>query len=132
MRALAVRPGIKHSAHIADLPEPHSSIRFPTTGVLVRTLQVGVDATDMEINEALYGRAPKGSTSWSSVMKCSALSKRRPCGYPCEAGRLLHLHRSPPRADAVRLVGRNDVTANEEYYERGIILRHGFMTSAGR
>src|SRR5204862_47467 len=61
MKALAVSPGKKHSAHIAELPTPTlADAPDPRKGVVVRTLQVGVDATDAEIDEALYGRAPKG------------------------------------------------------------------------
>lgn len=60
MKALAVRPGVKHSAHIAEMPTPRLSDIPGGRGVLVRTLQVGVDATDAEINEALYGAAPDG------------------------------------------------------------------------
>ncbi|MCA9055233.1 MAG: alcohol dehydrogenase catalytic domain-containing protein, partial [Planctomycetaceae bacterium] len=65
MQAVAVIPGKAHSAHLANIPEPsletpgHRWVR-PGYGVKVRTLQVGVDATDSEINEALYGKAPPG------------------------------------------------------------------------
>ena len=38
------------------LPEPGGK------GVLVRGLKVGVDATDREINDALYGNAPPGDS----------------------------------------------------------------------
>ncbi|MCA9201976.1 MAG: glucose dehydrogenase, partial [Planctomycetales bacterium] len=67
MKAVAVTPGTPNSAHLAELPRPTIDsvppglkIR-PGHGVLVRMLKVGVDATDKEINEALYGNAPPGS-----------------------------------------------------------------------
>ena len=60
MKAVAVRPGVKQSAFVADLPDPRLESIPNGRGVLVRTLQVGVDATDGEINEGLYGAAPKG------------------------------------------------------------------------
>ena len=67
MKAVAVIPGQKHSAHLAEVPEPTLSQpghRWVREGhaVKVRTLQVGVDATDLEINEALYGKPPEDAS----------------------------------------------------------------------
>ena len=60
MKAIAVRPGEPDSAHIAELEKPTVDSIPAGKGVLVRVLKVGVDATDKEINEALYGNAPPG------------------------------------------------------------------------
>ena len=68
MRAVAVHPGKPNTVHVRDVPDPrladqpHPHVcRIPEgRAVLVRTLQIGVDATDREINEALYGNAPPG------------------------------------------------------------------------
>ena len=60
MKAIAVRPGEPNSAHIADLEKPTVESIPDGKGVLVRVLKVGVDATDKEINEALYGNSPPG------------------------------------------------------------------------
>ena len=129
MRALAVRPGIKHSAHIAELPEPRLESIPGGRGVLVRTLQVGVDATDWEINEALYGRAPEGFNflvmghEVFGVVEAvgSAVTHVKVGDYcTCTVRR--------PGPTLFDLIGRNDITGHEEYYERGINLRHGFMT----
>lgn len=129
MRALAVRPGIKHSAHIAELPEPRLDSIPDGRGVLVRTLQVGVDATDMEINEALYGRAPEGfdflvlGHEVFGVVEAvgPAVKHVKPGDYcTCTVRR--------PGPTLYDLIGRNDITGHEEYYERGINLRHGYMT----
>src|SRR4051812_28552950 len=65
MKAVAVIPGKPNSVHLRDIPapgltdQPHPHVvRIPDGhGVLVKVLQVGVDATDREINEALYGNA---------------------------------------------------------------------------
>ncbi len=129
MRALAVRPGIKHSAHIAELPEPKLESIPDGRGVLVRTLQVGVDATDWEINEALYGRAPNGyhflvmGHEVFGVVEAVGpeVTHVKPGDYcTCTVRR--------PGPTLYDLIGRNDITGHEEYYERGINLRHGFMT----
>ena len=68
MKAVAVLPGKPNSVHLRDIPapkltdQPHPHVcRIPEgRAVLVKVLQVGVDATDREINEALYGNAPPG------------------------------------------------------------------------
>ncbi|HET6328125.1 MAG TPA: alcohol dehydrogenase catalytic domain-containing protein, partial [Planctomycetaceae bacterium] len=60
MKAVAVRPGRKNSVHLADLPMPRLDEVPDGRGVLVKVLRIGVDATDREINEALYGNAPPG------------------------------------------------------------------------
>src|SRR5689334_4729872 len=60
MKAVAVRPGQKHSVHLADLPRPDLHEIPDGRGVLVKVLKIGVDATDREINDALYGNAPPG------------------------------------------------------------------------
>src|SRR5437868_5579268 len=68
MKAVAVLPGKPNSVHLVDVatlkvtdqPQPHVCIVPEGRGVLVKVLQVGVDATDREINEALYGNAPPG------------------------------------------------------------------------
>src|SRR5437773_11729609 len=66
MKAVAVLPGKANSVHLRKIPvpkltdQPHPHVcRIPEgRGVLVKVLQIGVDATDREINEALYGTAP--------------------------------------------------------------------------
>ncbi len=69
MKAIAVRPGVPNSVHLAELPTPKVTDVANGRGVLVRVLRVGVDGTDKEINAAEYGQAPRDMTSWSSVMK---------------------------------------------------------------
>ena len=44
--------------------------------MLVKVLQIGVDATDREINEALYGNAPPGATTSSSGTRASGRCSR--------------------------------------------------------
>ncbi|MEZ5947692.1 MAG: hypothetical protein R3C12_00325 [Planctomycetaceae bacterium] len=59
MKALAVRPGTPHSLHPREIPPPTLDSIPNGRGVLVKVLQVGLDATDMEINEAQYGNASR-------------------------------------------------------------------------
>src|ERR671914_329969 len=60
MKAIAVRPGVPNSVHLASLAKPAVNQVPGGRGVLVRVLKVGIDATDKEINEAKYGNAPPG------------------------------------------------------------------------
>lgn len=137
MQAIAVRPGHAHSVHTRDIaaprlhdqPHPHVC-KVPTgRGVLVKTLQVGVDATDREINDALYGNAPHG---------CDYLVIGHECfGQVLEVGELVTEFKPGdyvsctvrrPGSSLFDVIGRNDITSQEEYYERGINLCHGYLT----
>ena len=60
MKAIAVTPGQPNSVHAREIPEPDLNSVPGGKGVRVKVLKVGVDATDREINDALYGNAPPG------------------------------------------------------------------------
>src|SRR4051794_5965200 len=139
MKAVAVLPGQKNSVHEREIPEPrltdqpHPHVCLIPEGhaVRVRALQVGVDATDREINEALYGNAPPGGDflvigheSFGQVVEVGdKVDGLRPGDYvSCTVRR--------PGGSLFDLIGRNDITSEETYYERGINLCHGFMTES--
>ena len=56
MKALTVRPGVKGSAELRDVPEPSAD----QGAVLVQGLALGVCGTDREIIAGDYGWAPPG------------------------------------------------------------------------
>ena len=137
MKAVAVLPGKPSSVHLRDIPvptltdqpHPHVCKIAPGRAVLVKVLQVGVDATDREINEALYGNAPPGGDhlvigheSFGRVVAVGDLvSEVVPGDYvSCTVRR--------PGKSLFDAIGRNDITSEETYYERGINLCHGFLT----
>lgn len=129
MKAIAVRPGTPNSVHLAELSKPSVSDIPGGRGVLVRVLKVGVDATDREINDALYGNAPSGYDFLVIGHECfgiveevgSAVRKVKPGDYvTCTVRR--------PGGSVYDKIGRSDITSEEVYYERGINLRHGFLT----
>lgn len=137
MQAVAVIPGQAHSVHLREVPpprltdQPHPHVcRIPDgRAVLVRVLQVGVDATDREINEALYGSPPPGGRhlvigheSFGEVVEVGgAVTDVRP-------GDLVSCTVRRPGGSIHDAIGRNDLTSEEVYYERGINLCHGFLT----
>ena len=98
-------------------------------GVLVRVLKVGVDATDREINEALYGNAPAGDGYLVIGHECFGIVEEvgenvhsvKPGDYVTATVRR-------PGKSIYDIIGTNDMTSEEQYYERGINLRHGFLT----
>jgi threonine dehydrogenase-like Zn-dependent dehydrogenase len=137
MKAVAVLPGKANSVHLVDAPEPrlndqpHQHVcRVPEgRAILVKLLQVGVDATDREINEALYGNAPPGGNHLIIGHECfgrviavgDRVTEVRPDDFvTCTVRR--------PGGSLFDEIGRNDITSEEVYYERGINLCHGYLT----
>lgn len=137
MQAIAVRPGNPHSVHMRDVPapdlstQPHPHVCTIPEGrsVKVKVLQIGVDATDREIDEALYGNAPPGQDylilgheSFGQVVDVGNRVTEFKKGdfVSCTVRR--------PGKTLFDQIGRNDITGQSEYYERGINLCHGFMT----
>jgi threonine dehydrogenase-like Zn-dependent dehydrogenase len=129
MKAIAVYPGKPNSVHLEDIPRPQVNEVPDGKGVLVRVLKVGVDATDREINDALYGKAPPGFNylvlghESFGVVEAVGQNVRR-----VKPGDLVTATVRRPGGSIYDLIGTNDMTSEETYYERGINLRHGFLT----
>lgn len=131
MKAVAVTPGKPNSVHLQNVPKPSLADVPHDKGVLVKTLKVGVDATDREINDALYGNAPPGDDylvigheSFGIVEAVGSAVKRfKPGDYVTATVRR-------PGGSIYDQIGTYDMTSEETYYERGINLRHGFLTEA--
>ena len=129
MKAVAVTPGKPHSVHLEDVPKPSVSDVAGGKGVLVRVLKVGVDATDREINDALYGNAPPGCEylvlghESFGVIEAVGPNVRnlKPGDYVTATVRRLG-------GSIYDQIGTYDMTSEEVYYERGINLLHGFLT----
>ncbi len=129
MKAIAVYPGQKHSVHLEDIRKPEITDVPNEKGILVRVLKVGVDATDREINDALYGHAPPGDKhmvlgheSFGVVEQVGKAVKRLKVGdYVTATVRR-------PGKSIYDMIGTYDMTSEETYYERGINLLHGYLT----
>jgi threonine dehydrogenase-like Zn-dependent dehydrogenase len=129
MKAIAVYPGQPNSVHLEDVPKPRLADVPNGRGVLVRVLKVGVDATDREINEAKYGRPPPGERhlvlgheSFGIVEEVGeSVVGIKPGDYVTATVRR-------PGGSIYDQIGTYDMTSEETYYERGINLRHGFLT----
>ncbi|MCI0391714.1 MAG: glucose 1-dehydrogenase [Acidobacteria bacterium] len=129
MKAIAVFPGKPNSVHLADLPMPNVSEIPNGRGVLVRVLRVGVDGTDKEINAAEYGAAPPGydflTIGHEGFGQVEAVgpnvTELKPGDYVVATVRR-------PGSSIYDLIGTNDMTTDDTYFERGINLRHGYLT----
>jgi threonine dehydrogenase-like Zn-dependent dehydrogenase len=129
MKAIAVLPGRANSVHLADLPKPAVTDVPGGRGVLVKVLRVGVDGTDKEINAAEYGAAPPGDDflviGHEGFGRVEAVGPNvtavRPDDYVVATVRR-------PGTSLYDLIGTNDMTTDDTYFERGINLRHGYLT----
>ena len=129
MKAISVFPGKPNSVHVADLPKPSLDQVPNGRGVLVKVLRVGVDGTDKEINAAEYGAAPPGydflvigHEGFGQVEAVGPnVTEVKPGDYVVATVRR-------PGKSIYDLIGTNDMTTDDTYYERGINLRHGYLT----
>src|SRR5437899_1448406 len=130
MKAIAVHPGKANSMHLEEIPIPKVSDIPNGQGVLVKVLRVGVDGTDKEISAAEYGNAPEsdqflitGHESFGQVMEVGANVQDtiKPGTYVVATVRR-------PGHSIYDRIGLQDMTTDEIYYERGINLRHGYLS----
>ncbi len=129
MKAIAVFPGTPNSMHLAQLARPSLDEVPNGRGVLVKVLKVGVDGTDKEINAAEYGAAPPGYdflvTGHESFGRVEAVgpnvTELAPGDYVVATVRR-------PGSSIYDTIGTYDMTTDDVYYERGINLRHGYLT----
>jgi len=129
MRAVAVTPGTPNTAHLASLSKPSLDDVPGGRGVLVKVLRVGVDGTDKEINAAEYGAAPPGydflvigHEGFGRVEAVGPnVTEFTPGDYVVATVRR-------PGHSLYDQIGTYDMTTDDTYYERGINLRHGYLT----
>jgi threonine dehydrogenase-like Zn-dependent dehydrogenase len=129
MKAIAVLPGQPGSVHLAALERPRVDDVPDGRGVLVKVLRVGVDGTDREINAAEYGAAPDGydflvigHEGFGQVVEVGHnVTMLQPGDYVVATVRR-------PGTSIYDVIGTNDMTTDDTYFERGINLRHGYLT----
>ena len=130
MKAIAVYPGQPHSMHLEEVAKPSVTDVPGGRGVLVEVLRVGVDGTDREIDAAEYGQAPPGESflitgheNFGRVVEVGddVPSHIRPGSYVVATVRR-------PGASIYDRLGLQDMTLDDVYFERGINLRHGYLT----
>ncbi|MFN3190405.1 MAG: glucose 1-dehydrogenase [Aureliella sp.] len=129
MKAIAVTPGQPNSVHQRDIPEPDLGSVPNGKGVRVKVLKVGVDATDREINEALYGNSPPGDDYLVLGHECFGIvTEVGPNVRKVKPGDYVTATVRRPGGSIYDTIGTYDMTSEETYYERGINLLHGYLT----
>lgn len=129
MKAIAVKPGIQNSVHLVEMPKPSLDEIPNGRGVLVKVLRVGVDGTDKEINNAEYGASPNGDGFL--VIGHEGFGVVEEVGenvQELKKGDYVVATVRRPGTSIYDLIGTNDMTTDDTYFERGINLRHGYLS----
>jgi threonine dehydrogenase-like Zn-dependent dehydrogenase len=128
MKAVAITPREKNSAKLVEIDKPKVSDIKDGRGVLVEVLQVGACGTDREINNAEYGTAPAGEDLL--VLGHENFGRVVEVGenvWELEPGDFVVATVRRPRGTSIYdLIGQQDFTTDNEYYEHGISRLHGF------
>jgi threonine dehydrogenase-like Zn-dependent dehydrogenase len=123
MRAITIRPGMADSARFEDVPEPSAA----EGSILVRSLALGVCATDREILEAQIGEAPPGQDRLILGHESLGIVAQAPDGPFRPGDHVVGIVRRPdPVPCPACAAGEWDMCRNGLYTERGIKARHGF------
>ena len=130
MLALTLEPGRKGTAELAKVPEPD-----PSEGaVLCRTIAVGVDGTDAEIVDGLYGEAPPGRDRLILGHESLGRVLEAPAGSGVAEGDLVvaFVRRPDPQPCEPCAAGEWDMCRNGRYTEHGIKGVDGFLAERFR
>ena len=129
MKAIAVKPGIKNSVNLVEMPKPNVNEIANGRGVVVKVLRVGVDGTDKEINNAEYGAAPDGDDFLVIGHEGFGIVEEvGPNVTELKKGDYVVATVRRPGTSIYDVIGTNDMTTDETYFERGINLRHGYLS----
>ncbi len=129
MKAISVFPGKPDTVHLENAPKPTLDQVPDGRGVLVKVLRVGVDGTDKEINAAEYGAAPPGFDYL--IIGHEGFGQVEAVGSnvtELKVGDYVVATVRRPGHSIYDVIGTNDMTTDSTYYERGINLRHGYLT----
>jgi threonine dehydrogenase-like Zn-dependent dehydrogenase len=130
MKAIAVHPKVPNSMHVRDVPEPSLDSVPGGRGALVEVLRVGVDGTDRDILEGLYGAPPPGDDYLIAGHENlgRVLDVGPNAGDRIRPGMLVVTTVRRPGKSIYDAIGMQDMTTDAVYYERGINLLHGYMS----
>ena len=124
MKAIVVKPGVKGSIHMRDMPDP----KLRPDQVAVKMIRAGLCRTDAEIGQGIFGEAPKGDEY--------LILGHENFGVVEQVGRKVNAFkagdlvvatvRRPCRCSTCK-AGQTDMCYAGGYRERGIVGCHGFM-----
>ena len=127
MKAIIAEPPKKNSVKLAEIPKP-----LPGKGqVLLKTLCVGINGTDREINEGIYGTPPSGFDY--IVLGHEAVARVQEIGDQVkgfsEGDLVVPTVRRPCEENCLNCrIGETDMCLTGNYFEHGIYKLHGFAS----
>jgi glucose 1-dehydrogenase len=125
MRAVTVAPGQQRSARMDEMADPAPG----PEECLVHVLEVGVDATDREIDGGDHGTAPDGTDRLVLGHECLGVIEEADTQCGLEKGTLVvpTVRRPCPQRCPNCAAAEYDFCSTGDYLERGIERAHGFM-----
>ena len=129
MKAVAIRPGIPNSIHLTQLPRPNINDIQGGRGVLSQSAQGGRrchrsrnQRSQVRQRTPGYDFLVLGHESFGIVEEVGPnVTHVKPGDYVTATVRR-------PGKSIYDLIGTNDMTSDEVYFERGINLLHGYLT----
>ena len=123
MRALTIRPGEAGTANVTDVEAPETG----AGDVLIRTLEVGVCATDRELIAGAFGAAPPGQDFLILGHELVGVVEREAGAF--KQGDFVSVRgRRPCASCRACLAGAPDSCTSGGWTERGINGLHGFAS----
>ena len=125
MKAIIAKPPRENSVRLIEIAKPIPKERE----VLLKTSCVGIDGTDREINEGIYGTPPKGFNY--IVLGHEAIARVQEIGERVQGFDIGDLVvptvRRPCEENCLNCqVSETDMCMTGNYYEHGIYRLHGF------
>ena len=128
MKAIAVTPKQPNTVRLVEMDKPKVADIPNGRGVLVEVLRVGACGTDREINNGEYGVAPDGfdflvlgHENFGRVVEVGENVTE------VAVGDFVVASVRRPGHSIYDLIGEQDMTTDDEYFERGISRLHGYM-----
>ena len=127
MKAIVAEPPKRNSVRLAEIPKPV----LGKGQILLRNLCVGIDGTDREINEGIYGTPP--SCSPYIVLGHEAVARVQEIGDKVEnfseKDLVVPTVRRPCKENCLNCRnGETDMCLTGNYFEHGIYKLHGFAS----
>ena len=127
MKGIVAEPPKRDSVKLIEIPEPI----IGKSEVLLKTLCVGIDGTDREIDEGIYGTPPNGFDY--IVLGHEAVARVQEIGAQVkglsEGDLVVPTVRRPCEENCLNCrVGETDMCLTGNYFEHGIYRLHGFAS----
>ena len=129
MKAVALIPRKPDSLYLGELPPPSLGNVPGGQGVMVKVLRVGLCGTDREMQAGEYGASPPGYDFLVLGHESLGVVERvGPQVAGLAPGDYVVARVRRPGKSPYDAIGMQDMSTDDQYYEHGINLLHGFFT----